>query len=113
MRNEVEIADRRAALVVERRRRRSQQVRLALIFLACAILLEALIGDHGLSQTRRARHDLDRLAQSVDALKGANADLRVEVRRLQQDPDALEVVARQQLGLIRPGEILVVLKDVQ
>jgi len=39
--------------------------------------------------------------------------LRGQVHRLQQDPATLELVARQQLGLVRPGEILVILTDLK
>jgi cell division protein FtsB len=105
--------ERPAALKVEQQRRRARQVRLALVFLACALLLEALVGDRGLSRTLQAGQELERGAQSLDALKRENTRLRGEVHRLQQDPDTLERVARQELGLVRPGEILVVLKDAQ
>jgi cell division protein FtsB len=105
--------ERPAALKVEQQRRRARQVRLALVFLACSLLVEAFVGDRGLSRTLQARRELDRAAQSLDALKRENASLRAKVHRLQQDPDTLERVAREELGLIRPGEILVVLKDAQ
>ena len=39
--------------------------------------------------------------------------LREDVHRLASDPAAIEAVARQELGLARPGEILVVVKDVK
>jgi cell division protein FtsB len=103
--------ERPAALKAEQQRRRARQVRLALVFLACALLLEALVGDRGLSRTLQAGQELERAAQSLTALTRENARLRGEVHRLQQDPDTLERVARQELGLVRPGEILVVLKD--
>ena len=102
-----------AMLVVEQRRRRAWQVRLALVFVACVLLLDALVGDRGLSRTLRERQELDSAAQSLAALKRDNAGLRAQVHRLQQDPETLEGVARRDLGLIRPGEILVVLKDAQ
>lgn len=42
-----------------------------------------------------------------------NAGLREQARRLHEDPAMIERIARQDLGLVRPGEILVVLKDLK
>ena len=102
-----------AALKIEQQRRRAWQVRLALVFVACALLLDALVGDRGLSRTFQARQEFERAARSLAVLKRENAGLRSEVHRLQQDPDTLERVARQELGLVRRGEILVIVKDAQ
>ncbi len=39
--------------------------------------------------------------------------LREEMRRLNEDPATIESLARQELGLIRPGEIVFILKDLK
>ena len=88
-------------------------VRRALLFVGCAILLDALLGDRGLAETLRARREYSRATADLKALKDQNTALRGEMHRLLADPAAIEAVARQELGLIRPGEILVVVKDVQ
>lgn len=50
-------------------------------------------------------------AQRVESLQAARDQLRAEVDRLEQrrerlnDPDHLELVARSQLGMVKPGEI--------
>ena len=46
----------------------------------------------------------------TSTLRGQNRDLRDEARRLREDPATIESVARQELGLIRKGEILVVVR---
>ena len=38
--------------------------------------------------------------------------MREEARRLREDPSAIEELARQELGLIKPGEKLFIVKDV-
>ncbi|MGE3405088.1 MAG: septum formation initiator family protein [Vicinamibacterales bacterium] len=38
--------------------------------------------------------------------------MREEARRLREDPSAIEDIARRELGLIRPGEKLFILKDI-
>jgi cell division protein FtsB len=93
--------------------RRNPWIRRGLVFLACAVLLDSLIGDHGLAETMRARRDYSRAAADLIRLQQENASLRQEFRRLASDPAAIEAVAREELGLIRPGEILVVVKDVK
>ena len=45
------------------------------------------------------------------SLRVENARLREDVRRLREDPETIEYVARKDLGLARRGEILVVLKE--
>ncbi len=99
------------SLRLARRRRATPWVRRALVFVGCIILLDSLFGDRGLAQTVRARRDYKRAVASLNRIKDQNAALRDEVHRLSGDPAAIEAVARQELGLIRPGEILVVLKD--
>lgn len=83
------------------------------MFCSCVILLDGLFGDRGLAQTIRARQEYNRDTEALNRLRDENAFLREEVHRLQGDPATIEAVARQELGLIRPGEILVVLKDVK
>jgi cell division protein FtsB len=107
------VADVVAANTLEKQRRRSWQLRLVVVFLGCVLLLDAIFGERGLFQTIRSGQDLRRAKQHLSDLQRENEALRGEVRRLQHDAATLELVARQQLGLVRPGEILVVLTDVK
>src|SRR5688500_3854380 len=92
------------------RRRESPWMRRALVFVTCVVLADALIGDRGLLQTIRARRDYRQAAETLRQLQHENATLREKTRRLLQDPRTIEAVAREELGLIRPDEILVVVK---
>jgi cell division protein FtsB len=80
------------------------------MFVACALVLDALIGDSGLVAIRRARHERRALVQSLGALRAENAALRREAERLTSDPRAIEAVARQELGLALPGERVIFLR---
>jgi cell division protein FtsB len=84
-----------------------------MVFIACVALLDAVFGDRGFTRTIHARQDLMRLSEQVDRLKQDNAALRDRIHRLQQDPAMIEAVARQDLGLVRAGEILVIVKDLK
>jgi cell division protein FtsB len=95
------------------RRRERRWLARVLVFVTCVVLIDALFGERGLAQTLRARRAYRQAASALSAMKSENAALREQVRRLQEDPTAIEAVARQELGLIRPGEILVVVRDVR
>jgi cell division protein FtsB len=107
------VADRAAAETRKKQRCRSRQVRLAVVFLGCVLLLDALFGERGFFQTMRSREDLVRARHQLADLERENEALRGEIRRLEHDPATLELVAREQLALVRRGEILVVLTGVK
>lgn len=83
-----------------------------LIFATVVLVVDALIGEQGFMDTLRARRQWRELAGTVDDLRRENAGLVEQARQLREDPSALESVAREEHGLIRPGEIVVILKDV-
>ena len=93
--------------------RRRTWLRRALVFVSCVLLADALFGDRGLAGTIRARQQYRSAAEGLAKLRTENAGLREQARRLQQDPAAIEALARRDLGLIRRGEILVVVKDLK
>jgi len=85
----------------------------AVLFAACVLLVNAVFGDKGLMDSLRARKASTAAARDLERLKHENASLHDQVRRLRSDPSAIEAVARGELGLARPGEILVTIKDVK
>jgi cell division protein FtsB len=84
-----------------------------LVFAIVVLLADALVGERGLIATTRARQQFTDLSSSVDRLRRDNHKLRDAARRLREDRTTIEEVARKELGLIRPGEVLVYLQDVK
>lgn len=82
-----------------------------LVFVAIVLLVDALVGEKGLMESLRARRQYREVAAGLEAIQRENRRLLEEARRLREDPDAIEAVAREQLGLIRPGEVLFIIKD--
>jgi cell division protein FtsB len=82
-----------------------------LIFVTIVLVVDALVGDKGLVQTIRARRQHADATAALGALRDENARLREEIRRLREDPGTIESIAREDLGLIRPGELLFVIRD--
>lgn len=76
------------------------------------LVIDALVGDKGLLAMLRARQTYRSLEESLADVRTENAGLREEARRLREDPSAIEEIARQELGLIKPGEKLFIVKDV-
>ena len=82
------------------------------LFLGCAVLMvNAVIGENGYLATVRAQHDTEALQADITRLRLENQRLLDQARRLKSDPAALEEEARKDLGMIRPGETLVILRD--
>jgi cell division protein FtsB len=59
----------------------------------------------------RARDERQALAVAIERQRLENRRLREEARRLAEDPSAIEEIARRELGLIRPGEKVFILRD--
>ena len=89
-------------------RRRQSAVSLLIWFIAALLITQTLIGEGGLLDSQNATHTYRDLADSVRKLRYENAHLRANVRRLQKDPEAITAIAREEFGLIHPGEILVI-----
>ncbi len=86
-------------------------VRWLLILLALVIVVDSLFGERGFIDTMRARADYAALERHVAKLQVENSALREEARRLREDPAAIESLAREELGLIYPGETLFIVND--
>lgn len=84
-----------------------------MLFAATVLLMNGLFGERGLMDTIRARRAYSLAARALDQLKRDNDALRERARLLRTDPATIESVARGELGLMRPGEILVTIKDVR
>lgn len=77
------------------------------------LLFLALLGAAAtLASVYRSGDELRRqaaaLARERDALRRQNAQLREEIRLLHR-PEYIERLAREELGLVRPGEVAVIL----
>jgi cell division protein FtsB len=82
-----------------------------LIFFGSVIVVDGLVGERGLLAMMRARRQYDELSATLARQRMDNARLRDEARRLSEDPSAIEEIARRELGLIRPGERVFIIKD--
>jgi cell division protein FtsB len=85
-----------------------------LLRLLVAVGLAALIGylpyhlylRSGLSHFMAQRAELMRLEQQNRDLRDLNTELRLQLSRIQEDDGEIERVARDELGLLRAGELV-------
>ncbi len=90
---------------------RRRLVHWLLLFVAAVIIVDGLVGEKGLLAMLRARQEYDRLSSEISRQRNENSRLREQVRRLTEDPSAIEEIARRELGLIKPGERVFIIKD--
>jgi cell division protein FtsB len=83
-----------------------------LVFVTVLLIVNALIGERGLLEAWRMRDEHAALDASIAGLRRENARLTDAVRRYRHDPQTIEEAARRYLGLMRPGELLFIVKDV-
>jgi cell division protein FtsB len=102
---------RRRPVGLDARIRRQRIIRYSLLGISAAFMVSSLVGDNGLLSSLRARRQYAAVQQQLINLRNENRQLVEEMRRLKSDPAAIEEEARRNLGLIRPGETLVIVKD--
>jgi cell division protein FtsB len=92
-------------------RRGRRIVRYVLAFVTAVLVLDAIVGEKGLLALLQARRDFHAVEAALERARRQNAELREEARRLREEPAAIEEIARRELGLIKPGERLFIIRD--
>jgi cell division protein FtsB len=85
--------------------------RFVLLFITAVVLVDAIVGENGLLALLKARRTFAAVERALQEARDDNAGLRETARRLREDPNAIESVARRDLGLIKPGEKVFIIKD--
>ena len=93
------------------RKHRRRVVSYVLFAGALILMVNALVGQNGYLAGIRARREYNAVMGDLKKLQQQNEQLREQARRLKDDPTAIEDAARRDLGLIRPGETLVIVRD--
>lgn len=74
--------------------------------LAVALGYHVIFGQNGLTAYQQKRQDSQALAVQLKSLQHENELLKGHVERLQNDPNAIERQAREELHYTRPGEVI-------
>ena|SRR4030066_943315 len=71
---------------------------------AIYLLFSLIFSDLGLLKYYSMKRDHNRLSHEISQLDSSNKSMREEVTKLKTDPDYIESIARDKLGLVKEGE---------
>ncbi|MDF1565032.1 MAG: septum formation initiator family protein [Deltaproteobacteria bacterium] len=74
---------------------------------AIALAAASALGEGGFARVQRLQDEHARAEARNAALAAENEQLIARVEALRDDPEIIATVARDQLGLVRPGEIVI------
>jgi cell division protein FtsL len=76
-----------------------------------ALLVHDVFGPHGFIAMRRTQKEIDQIREQIVKLNDENKSLSEQVTSLKSDPKSIERIAREEMGLARPGEMIFKIPD--
>ena len=76
--------------------------------LTIAMVLLAIFNDKGAVQVHAQAKKLEAIQADVSKLSAENSALSSEIQKLRTDPTTIEKFAREELKLVKPGEVILV-----
>jgi cell division protein FtsB len=76
--------------------------------LTVAMLLLAIFNDRGMLEVHARSRKLSTIETEVSRLEAENKQLNAEIQALRSDPATIEKFAREELKLVKPGEVVLV-----
>jgi cell division protein FtsB len=90
---------------------RKKAATLGSIIALIALLVGSLFGDRGILHLVAQRERAESLRREIEDLRAENGRLAAEIAGLKTDPRAIERLAREELGLARPGETVFLIPE--
>jgi len=81
--------------------------RIVLALCIAALVVHDVFGTHGYLAMRRTKQEIEKVQKDIARLNKENAELAEEVQALRTDPNKIEAIARDGLGLAKPGEVII------
>ena len=75
-------------------------------FILIVMVLSTVFGDKGLLEVNQLKKSCATISLEVEILKRENERLSQEIYALKNDPYYIEAMARRELGLVKPDEIV-------
>jgi cell division protein FtsB len=79
--------------------------------LLAIVFLTGLLGNQGVIRLYQLRQERHKLEAAIQAQKDINIKLRRDVYYLRNDPHYLEKLAREEMGLVKEGELVYQFRD--
>jgi cell division protein FtsL len=78
-----------------------------LALLVALLFVHDIFGAHGYLSMRQTQDGIKKVRSEIATLNKENAALQQVVKELKSDPRAIEKIAREELILAKPGEIII------
>jgi len=88
-----------------------KNVRQILALALFALFVHDIFGPHGFIAMRRTQKEIEEIREQIGTIDTENESLTGQVNSLKTDPKAIERIAREEMGLARPGELIYKLPD--
>lgn len=85
----------------------------ALALLAIALIVQEVFGQNGYLAMRRQEREFKTRQAQIQKLKQGNQQLEQQINALKTNPQAIEKLAREQMHMAKPGEIIYTLPQKQ
>jgi len=79
--------------------------------LTLSMMILAIHNDKGFLAMWKKQHELAVLESGIADVEAVNVELRREIWRLRNDLEYIEKIAREELRLVRPGEVVFEFSD--
>ena len=86
-------------------------VRTGLVLVLVFAVVDGVFGERGLLANMDVRRRIAVQQSTIDEMTRRNNAITEDIRRLREDPSAVEELAREELGLMKDGELLIILRD--
>jgi cell division protein FtsB len=78
-----------------------------LVVFVVVLLVHDVFGTHGFLAMHRRQQEIQKVNVALERLNRENAALEQDVQDLKSDPQTIRKIAREELGLAEPGEIII------
>jgi cell division protein FtsB len=81
--------------------------RQVLVICVLLLLVHDIFGTHGFLAMRRKQEEIQKVKAELDRLNKENAALDEDRQNLKSDPQTINKISHEELGLALPGEIII------
>jgi cell division protein FtsL len=85
----------------------NQYGRHLLVIFVVVLLVHDVFGPHGYLVMRRKQQEIQKVNAALEKLNKENGALGQDIKDLKTDPQTIRKIAREELGLAQPGEIII------
>lgn len=83
-----------------------RHLRTILAIAVAALAIHDVFGPHGFLAMRRTQQEIQQYTEQMQKLDQENKQLSDQVLSLNSDPKMIERIAREDMGLAKPGELI-------